>query len=101
MLLQFSVANFRSFKEVAMLRSIATLDKEHPENIIKVSKDLRVLKTTALYGANASGKSNFFAALQFMQGFVFGSSNLQITDRIADPKTNPCINCKAAKKLLF
>lgn len=83
MLLQFSVANFRSFKGVATLSTVASLDKEHPENVIKVSKDLPVLKTAALYGANASGKSNFFAALRFMQGFVFGSSNLQITDRIA------------------
>jgi len=47
------------------------LDKH---NVFKVGNDLRLLKTAALYGANASGKSNFIDAIRFMKGFVLSSS---------------------------
>lgn len=83
MILQFSVGNFRSFREISTLNLVASFDKEHPENLINVGQDMHVVKTAAVYGANASGKSNFFNALRFMQGFIFGSTNLQANQKIA------------------
>lgn len=59
--LQFSVENFKIFKERAVFsmfahKSIHTF-KENEENI---------LKTSLLYGPNASGKSSLFEALSFL-----------------------------------
>ncbi len=62
MLVQFSVENFRSFKEEAVLSMEASVDKTHPDNVVTIGKD-RIIKTAAIFGANASGKSNIFMAL--------------------------------------
>jgi AAA15 family ATPase/GTPase len=52
-------------------------------NIIQVDDELSLLKSAAVYGANASGKSNLVKALNFMQWFVLNSSReTQITDLI-------------------
>lgn len=62
MLLQFSVENFRSIKNRAVLSLEASVDKEHPENLIETT-DGNVLKVGTIFGANAAGKSNLFLAL--------------------------------------
>ena len=62
MLLQFSVENFRSIKEKAVLSMIASADEQHSDNYSLLGKD-KCLKTVAVYGANAAGKSNLFLAL--------------------------------------
>ena len=62
MLVEFSVENFRSFKEEAVLSMEASADKTHPDNVVTIGKD-RIIKTAAVFGANASGKSNIFMAL--------------------------------------
>ena len=78
MLIQFSVRNFRTFKEKATLSLIASnYDKKtrEEENIIENSKyNLRILKSAVIYGANASGKSKFIEALMFMKHFAINSS---------------------------
>jgi len=78
MLLQFSLKNFRTFKEKATLSLVASnYDKEtrEAENITLDEKfNLRVLKSAVVYGANASGKSKLFDALMFMKYFVITSS---------------------------
>lgn len=78
MLLQFSIRNFRTFKEKASLSLVASnYDKETREvdNINQDTKfNLRLLKSAVIYGANASGKSKFFDALLFMKHFVINSS---------------------------
>ena len=62
MLLQFTVENFRSIRDQAVLSLEASSAKEHPENVVEIGKD-RVLKGAAVFGANAAGKSNLFRAL--------------------------------------
>lgn len=78
MLLQFSVKNFRTFKEQATLSLIASnYDKgtREADNIYQDARfNLRILKSAVLYGANASGKSKYFEALMFMKRFVITSS---------------------------
>lgn len=78
MLLQFSVANFRTFKDRVTLNMIASnYDKETREddNIIFSPKyNIRSLKSAVIYGANASGKSKFIQALMFMKRFTINSS---------------------------
>ncbi len=61
MLIEFSVKNFLSFKEKVTLSMEKGTGDENLDNVI--SKDgLDLLKTAAIYGANASGKSNLFKA---------------------------------------
>lgn len=78
MLIQFSVRNFKTFKEKTILSLIASnYDKEtrESENVSNNEKyNLRVLKTAVIYGANASGKSKFIEALMFMRSFTITSS---------------------------
>jgi AAA15 family ATPase/GTPase len=78
MLIQFSVRNFRTFKEKATLNLLASnydKDTRKEDNITEDNKfNLNILKSAVVYGANASGKSKFIDALMFMQQFVTKSS---------------------------
>jgi len=83
MLVEFSVGNFLSFKEPATFSMVAANIKEHEEtNWIELNK-VKLLKSAVIYGANASGKSNLFLALDFMKTFIFESSKeSQIDEKI-------------------
>ena len=59
MLLEFSVTNFFSFKEKTTFSMLASFDNCLENNFVNVGNE-KVLKMTAIYGANASGKSNLF-----------------------------------------
>ena len=78
MVLQFSVKNFKTFKEKTSLNLVASnydKDTREVDNIYNDNKfDIRLLKSAVIYGANASGKSKFFEALNFMKYFVISSS---------------------------
>jgi uncharacterized protein len=68
MLLEFSVGNFRSIRDIETISfvasSVVSKNKEvDATNVFQATDKLRVLKTLAIYGANASGKSNFIKAL--------------------------------------
>ncbi len=62
MLIQFSVENFRSFRKRATLSMEASKDEDLSDHVAILGKE-RILKTAALFGANAAGKSNLFAAM--------------------------------------
>ena len=71
MLLQFTVENFLSFRDAATLSMLAADDVEHAEQQIGQGPGGRkVLRCAAIYGANASGKSNLIRALDFALGLV-------------------------------
>jgi AAA15 family ATPase/GTPase len=78
MIIQFSVKNYKAFKERATISLVASnydKDSREQENVIHIPKlDLRILKSAVIYGANASGKSKFMEALLFMKEFVKDSS---------------------------
>ncbi len=75
MLIEFKVSNFRSIREQQTFSLVASnADKELPGCVIErnlpgLSK-LKFLKGAALYGANASGKSNVLDAIRFLKKFV-------------------------------
>jgi hypothetical protein len=79
MLIEFRVSNFRSIKEEVTLSMAASSDQSHPDNVITYPSpdNERVLRTAAIYGPNASGKSNVIAALAVMQFLVLRSHNYQ------------------------
>jgi uncharacterized protein len=79
MLIEFSVGNYRSFKEKVTFSMVAanlvSQDKALDiNNVFAVDKELSLVKTAAIYGANASGKSNLAKALEFMKWFMVNSS---------------------------
>ncbi|MDB9423724.1 ATP-binding protein [Microcystis aeruginosa CS-564/01] len=87
MLIGFSVGNYRSFKDVVTLSMVAaedacSNDELDKNNVFKVNQQFSLLKSAAIYGANASGKSNLILAFNFMRRFVMNSAKLQITDKI-------------------
>jgi hypothetical protein len=68
MIEEFSFGNFWSFKDMQTLNMTAAKVKSKngrldTVNLIPVEKDLNLLKSKAIYGANASGKSNVIKAL--------------------------------------
>lgn len=63
MLVMFRFKNYGPFKDETAIdmRAIKSY-KEHPYNLISACEDYSLLKVVAIYGANASGKSNFVDA---------------------------------------
>ena len=88
MLIEFSVSNYLSIKEVitlSMVASNAVKELESPtEGVNNVfwdkSNKNKYLKSAVVYGANGSGKSNLLSAIGFYRRFILLSSN----DRQAD-----------------
>jgi len=77
MILEIRLSNFFSIKEEIVLDLRAgniknQKSKELSKNTFPF-KDIKVLKTIALYGANASGKSNIIKAIRFCASMVFMS----------------------------
>ena len=66
MLIKFNFKNFKSFKNENCLDMEAASIKEHEYNTINI-KDKKYLKVAAIYGANASGKTNVLEAFEFMK----------------------------------
>ena len=83
MLVEFSVENYRSFKEKVTFSMLASDDTSHEDaNVITLPDGKRLLKSAAIYGANASGKSNLIKAMDFMSSFVYTSHQKRPDDRI-------------------
>lgn len=70
MLLRLFVENFRSFGSPVELNTFPNKKIQNHPNHIKSYNDVDSLKMTVVYGANASGKSNLFRALEFIQSLV-------------------------------
>ncbi len=70
MLVEFSVKNFRSIKDLQTISFVASALKSSTENeqvdknnIVELEGGGKLFKTIGIYGANASGKSNIVKAL--------------------------------------
>ena len=76
MLLEFRVRNFRSYAEERRFSMVAGSGTEIPKNTMKIEgfDRFRLLSSAAIYGANASGKSNLIQAFAFFRDFVLRSS---------------------------
>lgn len=77
MIIDFSVKNFRSFREEQKLSFVAnTRDDTLPEALIDPAlagaefAKIRLLKGLVIYGANAAGKTNTLRALAYLAGIV-------------------------------
>ena len=72
MLIQFCFKNFKSFRDDTILDMSATKITEHSDRVISVGNE-KLLSVAAIYGANASGKSNVIEAFRFMVTYVLES----------------------------
>lgn len=76
MLVQFMVKNVLSFRNEAVLDMTAiNAYKEHESNVIDPGRGERYLRVAAIYGANASGKSNLYWAMTYFQRIIAESLN--------------------------
>ena len=76
MLIQFTFSNVLSFKGKYTLDMAAiNAYKEHSYNLIDIGQKEKFLKVAAVYGANASGKSNMFFAFHYFQNIIRESFN--------------------------
>ncbi|MEX1030440.1 MAG: AAA family ATPase [Paenibacillaceae bacterium] len=89
MLIEFSVENFRSFKDKVTLSLVPSTDKSKNnvlENYFEYAPNKKLLRTAVIYGANASGKTNTLKALSFMKNMVIKSHSFQKNEGITtDP----------------
>lgn len=83
MLLQFSVENFRSFKNEAVLSMEASSDQDLPEHL-SVTGKTRCLNTAVLFGASGAGKSNLFSALTSAILLIRNSNRRQINEPLRE-----------------
>jgi len=72
MLIRFTVENFLSFNKRIDFNLIASEDNHLNHHIIqaKSENDISLLRTSIIYGANASGKSNIIKAMAFAKDFI-------------------------------
>ncbi len=93
MIIDFSVKNFRSIKDLQTISFIATkLDSNQEKfpdtdlNNIVEKENFRLLKTVGIYGANASGKSNIIRALEYFYNAISDlPSPVSRLSNLADP----------------
>ncbi len=71
MLIRFSIKNWMSFKDEACFSMVASPERQHKERVPNLHKyKMKILPIAAIYGGNASGKTNFFKALNFVKRLV-------------------------------
>ncbi len=70
MLVSFSFGNYKCFKDENRISFVSDLTDANNEYSVPTSYKYSVLKTTAIYGANASGKSKLFEAVALLKNLI-------------------------------
>lgn len=73
MLIRFSVENWMSFQSKITFSSISTRERQHSSRVPKINMgklNFGILPIAAIYGGNASGKTNLFKALRFAKKLI-------------------------------
>ena len=80
MLLRFKIKNFLSFYEETVFDMFPNIKREKFSHHIYTDMTVPLLKQSAIYGANGSGKSNFIKAIAFLREFVIYDNFLNNID---------------------
>ena len=81
MLMDFSLAGFRSFNEEQFVSLEATRIREYSDNVVEPpGREERLLKSLVIYGANSSGKSNLIRGMGMMRHLLFSNFQQKSTD---------------------
>jgi AAA15 family ATPase/GTPase len=74
MILQFKIKNYRSYKDEITFTMEADSSKQKLQNVCELTlgneDTIKALKTSIIYGANASGKTNLIKALYQLTFFI-------------------------------
>ena len=71
MIVSFSIENWMSFRDPVSFSMVASRERQHGGRVLRIEKyQTKILPIAAIYGANASGKTNFFNALDFIRNLV-------------------------------
>lgn len=71
MLAEFTVKNFLSIRKQVTLDFVATKDdKNEQDNVMSMKDGMRILKSSIIYGMNATGKSNLVRAIAYFRELV-------------------------------
>ena len=71
MIISFSVENWMSFRNRVHFSMVASRERQHGSRVPRLTKyQTRILPVAAIYGGNASGKTNLFKALNFAKWLV-------------------------------
>ena len=72
MLIRFTVENFLSFNTLVDFNLIASTEAQQSHHVIRgaTKEHIDLLRTSLIYGANASGKSNLIKAMDFAKNFI-------------------------------
>ena len=86
MILNFTVSNWKSFADDATMQLVASRERQHRETLSAVDgfRSLKVCPVASVYGGNASGKTSFFEALDFLKQFVVNGTPVGQTIQV-DP----------------
>ena len=103
MIIEFSVKNYRSIRDLQTISFKATglkspAGSEIDSNNIVKSDGVSLLKTVGLYGPNASGKSNMLMALSY---FTQALSSLSIASKLLVPLYDPFLFEPTGEGCLF
>lgn len=95
MLVRFTCENFLSFDKKMEFLNIAASKAENLKNHVyrKNAKHIPILRGAAIYGANASGKSNFLKAMHFGKNII-SSHKKNINDHKISTYQNKFNNSK-------
>lgn len=102
MLIQFRFKNFKSFRDDTILDLSATKITEHSDRVISAGYE-KLLPAAAIFGANASGKSNVIEAFRYMvtyvvESFSYGGETEDKKGRIKKPKYTPFLFDTASRE---
>ena len=81
MLVNFTIKNYRSFKQERTFSMEASSIKEHKVSVISKNK-YNLLPLSVFYGANSSGKSNLIKAIGTMRYIIEHSVRLNVSDTL-------------------
>lgn len=93
MLLNFEITNWSCFRQKSEFTMEAGLERNAESTVARIdatSRPLKILPFAAIYGNNASGKTQFINALIFLQDFItekFKSGNLPVYPFLLDEES--------------
>ncbi len=93
MILEFTFGNYRSFKKKTIFSMLATSQTTFNDTLIREQGE-RILPSSVVYGANASGKTNIVSSLQTLRDIVISGTlmsvyNLELCPFLHDELDDP------------
>ena len=90
MLISFSIENWLSFRDRSTFSMVASREKQHLKRVPRIDKyNMRLLPIAAIYGGNASGKTNLFKALSFARHLVLKGTQPEAMIAVAPFRLDP------------